>query len=183
MAKRGLKSITMVQEMVMTLSLPASWVLTSTTGPGSIRVKALLRLNGCMKAPLKMLPSLRVRTRGVRGAHRGMRCGGCIAQALGNSRWHGKSNGRAASPEKLDPEQDFGTLRAGFSSRPPNQPHNARACRAQVVHEAVLRTYAGAGGRLMVISDKHSPFPRSPSKARQVESRSSHLHCDRELRP
>src|SRR5512145_2780806 len=42
-ANTGVKSTTMVQEMVMMLLCWPSWVVMSTTGPGSIRVKALLR--------------------------------------------------------------------------------------------------------------------------------------------
>ena len=42
MAKRGVKSTTMVHEMVMMLCFSPSCVATRTTGPDSIRVKALL---------------------------------------------------------------------------------------------------------------------------------------------
>lgn len=41
-AKTGVKANTIVHEMVMTLSLPPSVVVTRTTGPRPIRVKALL---------------------------------------------------------------------------------------------------------------------------------------------
>ena len=41
MAKRGVKSITMVHEMVMMLLFSPSLVVTKTTGPGSTRVNAL----------------------------------------------------------------------------------------------------------------------------------------------
>src|SRR5674476_1102101 len=52
MAKTGVKSITMVQEIVMMLSFCPSCVVTRTTGPDSIRVKALFSSNSCMRAPL-----------------------------------------------------------------------------------------------------------------------------------
>ena len=42
MANFGVKSITMVQEIVMMLFFFPSWLVTKTTGPGSIRVKTLL---------------------------------------------------------------------------------------------------------------------------------------------
>ena len=42
MANTGVKSNTMVQEIVMMLSFFPSWVVTRTTGPDSIRVNALL---------------------------------------------------------------------------------------------------------------------------------------------
>jgi hypothetical protein len=42
--------VRIVHEMVMTLSLSPSWVVTSTTGPGSIKVKARLNFNGRMRA-------------------------------------------------------------------------------------------------------------------------------------
>jgi len=48
-ASTGVKSSTMVHEMVMTLLLSPSWVVTRTTGPGSIRVKALLNFNWRME--------------------------------------------------------------------------------------------------------------------------------------
>src|SRR5450830_320204 len=52
MANTGVKSITMVQEIVMMLSLCPSCVVTRTTGPDSIRVKVLFSSNSCMRAPL-----------------------------------------------------------------------------------------------------------------------------------
>lgn len=46
MANIGVKSTTMVQEMVMTLFFPPELVVTRTTGPGSIKVNALVNLSG-----------------------------------------------------------------------------------------------------------------------------------------
>ena len=51
MANRGVKSTTIVQEMVMMLSFSPSLVATRTTGPGSLRVKALLSAVDLMDAP------------------------------------------------------------------------------------------------------------------------------------
>ena len=45
MANRGVKSITIVQEMVIRLWCCPSCVLTKTTGPGSMSVNALLICN------------------------------------------------------------------------------------------------------------------------------------------
>src|SRR5512137_1207898 len=42
----------MVQEMVMMLSFCPSWVVTRTTGPDSIRVKALLKFSVGMRSPV-----------------------------------------------------------------------------------------------------------------------------------
>src|ERR1039458_5712719 len=50
MANSGVKSSTMVQEMVMMLSFRPSCVVTRTTGPDSIRVKARDRVRGRMRA-------------------------------------------------------------------------------------------------------------------------------------
>src|ERR1039458_5570220 len=50
MANSGVKSSTMVQEMVMMLSFRPSCVVTRTTGPDSISVKALTRFRGRMRA-------------------------------------------------------------------------------------------------------------------------------------
>ncbi len=50
-ANCGVKSTTMVQEIVMMLAFRPSCVVTSTKGPGSIRVNALLRLSARMGAP------------------------------------------------------------------------------------------------------------------------------------
>ena len=49
MANSGVKSSTMVQEMVMTLFLLPSQVVTRTTGPGSMRVKTLLIFSSRME--------------------------------------------------------------------------------------------------------------------------------------
>jgi hypothetical protein len=51
MANNGVKSNTMVQEIVMILDFCPSLVVTRTTGPDSIRVKALLSLNSRMGVP------------------------------------------------------------------------------------------------------------------------------------
>jgi len=45
MANSGVKSTTMVHEMVMMLFFLPSWVVTRTTGPDSIRVKARFSFN------------------------------------------------------------------------------------------------------------------------------------------
>jgi len=58
----GVKSITIVQETAMMLFLPRSRVVTSTTGPGSINVKARLSFIALMPDPLSTVidPPLRL---------------------------------------------------------------------------------------------------------------------------
>jgi len=51
MAKAGVKSKTIVHEIVMMLFFFPSFVVTRTTGPGSINVKAVLIFNLFMQVP------------------------------------------------------------------------------------------------------------------------------------
>jgi hypothetical protein len=70
MANTGVKSITMVQEMVMMLAFFPSWVVTRTTGPDSIRVKALFSFNWRMAAPPIFMPSAKPTRQNRHGAKR-----------------------------------------------------------------------------------------------------------------
>jgi len=56
MAKRGVKSSTIVHEMVMTLFVLPSCVVTSTTGPGSMSVKTLASFIVRMAASIAVRP-------------------------------------------------------------------------------------------------------------------------------
>lgn len=65
MAKTGVKSKTIVHEIVMTLSLFPSFVVTRTTGPDSINVKALV-IFSCFMCAFVALTGARLQ---IHGSH------------------------------------------------------------------------------------------------------------------